>query len=156
MNITSLYGPLTTISGTVSHLRETTTVSGHMHNGHGRISSRTQTSFRIGRQAVEMATNVALFDGDVITAAGVAGGVFQVLAVRNDVTGHVYTQPRSLVLGALVVVLSLPLLFILVGFVLLPIGLLVVWQHRRVGHAIELLRTTEPARLVEGAALPTH
>jgi hypothetical protein len=145
------FGPLSTVSGTVSSLRETTHVSGNFSHGRGQVRSSTQTNFRIGRQPATMWSTIPVVDADVVTAAGTdAGGSFTILALRNETTGYEYQQAHSMVIAVIAVVLSISLLQILIGFLMLPIALLGVWHSRRVTEAAGLLRQTQVAAIGPG------
>jgi hypothetical protein len=93
-----------TIAGTISHLNQSTEVSGYTQTSSfgNRIYGRTQTShvttFRIeGKPALLKMGNMGSFtNGDRVSLVGKdkpAG--FIAYAIRNDTTGAVYTNPTK-------------------------------------------------------------
>ena len=78
---------LTLVSGTISMLRERTTVTGDAHS----VSTRQSTEFRIGDRPATLAAACNLTIGDKVTAAGHAKAELTVLALRNDTTNVVYS-----------------------------------------------------------------
>ena len=58
------------------------------------IAVHSTTTFRISNHPVSMVGAPTLIDGDMVTAAGVDGATFQVIALRNETAGTVQTIPE--------------------------------------------------------------
>ena len=122
----TLTGPVSAVRVT-QHVELTTTPTPT-----GSVSSPTAVhnnmTFRIGNRPVSMDGFVSLVDGDLVTAAGVAGENFQVIALRNDTTRTVHTIPRpKAVLAFVFIALGVMTLWLmLIGIVFIVIGV-VYW-----------------------------
>lgn len=82
-------------SGVVSHLQQSTEVSGTVNVGAGMIKSIQVLNFRIGGQPVTFRfSESGISNGDFVTAAGhLKKGTLRVLSVRNDTTGAIQSTP---------------------------------------------------------------
>jgi hypothetical protein len=82
-------------------------------------------TFRIGNRPVSMDGAVSLIDGDMVTAAGLDGNDFKVIALRNDTTRMVHTVPQPKAILALVFIALgvLTLWLMLIGIVFIVIGI---------------------------------
>jgi hypothetical protein len=88
---------------------------------------------------------VTLVDGDMVTAAGVDGNEFTVIALRNDTTKTIHTipQPKALLAIVFIVLGLLTLWLMLLGTIFIVIGL-GYWVHvrkktRQIKEALALL-----------------
>jgi hypothetical protein len=65
-----------------------------------------------------------LIDGDVVTAAGVDGATFQVIALRNDTAGTVQTipEPKALLAFVFLALGMVTLMLMLIGVIFILIG----------------------------------
>jgi hypothetical protein len=92
-------------------------------------------TFRIGNRPVSMDGFVSLVDGDLVTAAGVDGNSFQVIALRNDTTRTVHTIPQPKAVLAFVFialgVMTLWLMLIGVLFILVGVGYWIKTQSKK-------------------------
>jgi hypothetical protein len=133
---------MTTIYGTVSGLRERTDVLGN------RNEVRTQRSvhLRIGNRAAFIKSSPNLADGDIVTAAGLDGAEFHIIAIRNESTGVLYWEvnPLHAIIGGSVVILLSPIFFLLIfpPFILIPLGGWMIWKGIQAKNAEKLLRAT--------------
>jgi len=133
---------MTTIYGTVSGLRERSDVVGNREQ----VQTQRSVHLRIGNRAAFMKSSPNLADGDMVTAAGNDGAEFQIIALRNESTGVLYTEinPLFAIIGGIVVVLISPIFFILIfpPFIFIPIGCYMIWRGIRAKNAEKLLRAT--------------
>ena len=121
---------IVTLSGSVSAVQLHQNVAVAANVTPGTISSaptavyRTMT-FRIGNRPVSMDGAVSLIDGDLVTAAGVDGNEFKVIALRNDTTRMVYTipQPKPVLAVIFIVLGVLTLWLMLIGAIFIVLGL---------------------------------
>ncbi len=145
---------LSIISGSVSHVSSSTTVSGQMYADRGTVRTTHKLHFRVnGRSAVFSGTpNVA--DGDVVTLAGIdKGGEFKALALRNESTGVAYPGPTTLVYvgGILFLLLGIPFSVILIGIPFAGFGAYLLYAGYRNQQANQLLQAS-PRPSVPAAA----
>lgn len=130
------------LSGLVSHLSTTATVSGSVKRGKGNVSTSHKTDFRIDGQAVVFNAAVNIADGDQVTLAGkVKKGEFRARAIRNEETGVVYSGMTTLayILGVVCVVIGIPLSFIIIGIPLVLVGAWAIWEGYMNNSAIQSL-----------------
>ena len=128
------------IQGKLTHVRQTTETQGQVTRGSGQITSANAWSFRVNNHAAvyKSSDGASLSDGDLVTAAGQdSQGTFQVVALRNDTTGSVHAAPatRMFFLGGLTAALGLPMIFLLIGFVVVPFGLYLIWLGKKMSSA---------------------
>ena len=102
-------------------------------------------TFRIGTRPVSMDGAVSLVNGDMVTAAGVDGNEFKVVALRNDTTKTVHTipQPKAILAIVFIVLGILTLWLMLLGTIFIGIGL-AYWvnaqkKKRQIKEALALL-----------------
>lgn len=137
------------LSGTVSTLQHSTetegTITGGRNRVQGRVSSKQVITFRVGDKPVQMklesATSVT--EGDKVTLIGVEKrGTFIARAMRNETTGAIDSLPawKSYLLGGLFTVLSLPMLYILIGIPFLIIGIYTLYQGYLTTNAVGQLK----------------
>jgi hypothetical protein len=139
---------LVKISGPVSNFREETQVTSAQTSNLGHTSYRTekQINFRVGNRPVSMKLpkGIDLTDGDEATVVGsdTSGGVKAVL-VRNDGTGITYGMSTWYVLAWAIVttIAGLATIGILVGIVLTPLGLYLLYKGYQLMQANKLLVT---------------
>jgi hypothetical protein len=83
------------------------------------------TTFRIDNRPVSMVGAPNLIDGDVVTAAGVDGAAFQVIALQNETTKTIQTIPEPKAILAIVFIALgvLTLWLMLIGLVFIVIGI---------------------------------
>jgi hypothetical protein len=136
------------LTGKVSHVDHSTETSGTISaNRGGQIRSAHAWSFRINnRPAIYKSRSTASFsDGDVMTAAGAdKNGTFKIVSCRNETTGAVYEAPATLICicAGVIILISLPLLMVAVGFLLLPLGIYFLMLGLKMSKANNLLRVT--------------
>lgn len=119
------------LSGKVSHLSSTTTVHGSVKRGKGKVSTSHRTDFRVDGKPAYFLNTVNLADGDNVTLSGrLKGGEFYARALRNDETNVIYSEPTIVyfIIGALLFAIGIPLMFILVGFIMVPAALYLIWE----------------------------
>lgn len=122
----------TVIQGRLTHVQQTTETHGRISQGSGQITNANAWSFRVDNRAAVYKSRggASLSDGDLVTVAGQdSNGTFQIAALRNDTTGSVHEAPAMmfLICGGLVAALGVPMIFLLIGFLILPIGLYFMW-----------------------------
>lgn len=146
---------VTTVSGTVSSLREATHTEGHIGQHAvggtitGKVRSKQVYSFRVGNRPVtyESKEMLSISDGDCVTCAGpLSGGVIKAMKIRNDSTGVLYGHSPVFVLIGMLAVLfgSLMLTATGVGAILgIPLlcvglyGLYKTWQLFQSAKAVQ-------------------
>ena len=85
-----------------------------------------------------------LADGDRVTLAGkIKGGVFYAKAMRNNQTNVVYSEPSILYIsiGALLFAIGIPLLFVVIGFLIVPLSAYLIWDGWQNLAALKALQT---------------
>ena len=136
---------MTTLGGEVSGLRERADVVGNRRE----VQTQRSVHLRIGNRPAFMKSSPNLMDGDRVTAAGMDGAEFRILALRNDSTGVLYwsVHPLFSILAGLLTILLSPIFFFLVfpPFVLIPMGVYLIWQGIQARQAEKLLRATPAA-----------
>ena len=82
-------------------------------------------TFRIGNRPASMDGAVSLIDGDMVTAAGLEGNEFKVIALRNDTTKTIHTipQPKAILAIVFIVLGVVTLWLMLLGTIFIVIGL---------------------------------
>ncbi|MCC6202688.1 MAG: hypothetical protein IT494_06740 [Gammaproteobacteria bacterium] len=144
---------LTKISGPVINFRQSTEVKSATSTsgafGMGRTTMKTEKAFtfRVGNRPVSMkfpSGDIDLTDGDQATVVGQdsSSGIKGIL-VRNDGTGITYGISMSYWLGwgIALTVLGFLLLAALIGIVLLPVGLYMLYKAYQRKQAEALLAT---------------
>lgn len=148
-----------TLSGTVSMLQFSSETTGQVSGSYGRVQGSTHTkqvaTFRVdGRPAqIKLLGQPSLSDGDVVLLAGATkNGTFHARAMRNESSGAIDHRPAvpSLVLGALMVAIGLPLSLIIIGLPFLAFGIYNIWDGFKTKKAISMVRSAGPAALVPG------
>lgn len=137
---------LTTITGTVSNLQFSSETSGSINKGSGSIHTKQVVSFRLDKKSVfiKLPDRPDIAEGETVTVAGTdKNGLFKGLAIRNDNTNVVfgYSVMQLYIIGGLFSLLGLMTLIILVGVIILPIGLYVLYEASVHGKAQSMLRT---------------
>jgi hypothetical protein len=133
------------ITGKISHIDHSTETSGHITaNRGGQIQTAHAWSFRLNnRPSVYKSRQTASFsDGDELTAAGQdQHGTFMIISCRNETTGAVYESPATMVrvAAALMIVLGLPLMALIIGFLMLPLGIYFLMLGQKMAKANALL-----------------
>lgn len=136
---------LSKISGAVSGLRQSSETTGHMGPKSGAVFTAQLLTLRVGGKPVEikLPSIPSLEDGEQVTAVGrEKAGTLRALALRNDATGAVYTQPTipSYITGVLLLILGIPLSFVIVGLPFLAFGIVNLYQAYSRTQAANLLR----------------
>lgn len=139
---------LTKISGTVSNFREETEITSAQTSNLGHTSYKTQKliNFRVGNRPVSMKLpkGIDLTDGDEATVVGsdTSGGVKAVL-VRNDATGITYGMSTWYVMiwAVILTVIGVATLGIIIGVVLLPLGLYLLYKGYQLKQANAMMAT---------------
>ncbi len=138
---------MTTISGTVSGVREQANVTGNREQ----VQTHRSVHFRIGNRPSYMKSSPHLMDGDVVTVAGKGSAEFEIIALRNESTGVIYQVMNPLLTigaGILVILCSLPMaILVFPPFIIIPMGIYMIWKGIQAQRAAKLLQAT-PARTV--------
>ena len=119
------------LSGEVSHLSTTSTVSGSVRRGKGNVSTSHKTDMRVDGQAAVFNASVNIADGDKVTLVGkTKNGEFRARALRNEETGVVYSGMTTLayIIGGLCVIAGIPGSFIIIGIPLLAAGIWLIFE----------------------------
>jgi len=98
------------LSGEVSHLSTTSTVSGSVKRGKGDVNTSHKTDFRVDGQAAVFNSSINIADGDKVTLVGdIKKGELRIRALRNEETGMIYSEITTLayVIGCLVIFVGL-------------------------------------------------
>jgi hypothetical protein len=88
------------------------------------IAVHSTTTFRISNRPVSMVGAPTLIDGDMVTAAGVDGATFQVIALRNETAGTVQTipEPKAILAFVFLALGIATLVLMLIGVIFIVIG----------------------------------
>lgn len=141
---------LTMVSGIAGNVQQETEVYGAQTSGYTgatKVHSQKVINFRIDNKPVslKLKATIDLADGDEATAVGTdKGGVLRAVVVRNDRTGVVYSHNpiMLIVLGGILALLGLATLAIVIGFIVAPLGLYVVYKGLQTKRAIGMLKAT--------------
>lgn len=109
---------LSIISGSVSHVSSSTTVTGQMYADRGSVRTTHKLFLRVNGKAAVFSGTPHVADGDVVTLSGIdKGGEFKAFALRNESTGVVYPGQTTLVYvgGVLFLMLGLPFSIVIFG-----------------------------------------
>ena len=146
---------ITTMSGPVSHLHQSTQVAGAMNQGTGFVNSAQVMNFRIGNRPVSFKfTEGGVSDGDIVTVAGYQkSGTFRALSLRNETTGaeQSVSSTRIFIIAGCSLVLGVPLSFVVIGIPFLLLGLYFAYVGVRNARAKGLLAATPQAPAVASA-----
>ena len=138
------------ISGTVANFREETKVTsaqtshGAFSQSNTRYRTEKEINFRVGRTPVTMKLpkGIELIDGDEATVVGTSsGGGIKAVLVRNDTTGIVYGMSTIYVMvwAIICTVIGFATLGIVIGFLLLPIGLYLIFKGTQLMRAHKVM-----------------
>ena len=139
---------LTKISGTISNFREETEVTSAQTSNLGHTKYKTQKliNFRVGNRPVlmKLSKGIDLADGDEATVVGrdSSGGIKAIL-VRNDATGVTYGMSTWYVMiwAVILTIIGVATLGILIGVILLPLGLYLLYKGFQLKQANALMAT---------------
>lgn len=138
------------VEGIASHVSRGANVHGHISTSgitgktSGSISSANVYTFRVNGRPVEFNTQdaLSLADGDAVCVAGIVKkGHLHCHALKNLNTQAEHTNYHSMteLVGCGVILFGVLTLIILVGFVMLPLGVLIVRAERRKKKCIEMV-----------------
>jgi hypothetical protein len=141
------------VSGIAGNVQQETEVYGAQssaHTGATRVHSQKLINFRVDNKPVTMKlkATIDLAEGDDVTVVGAdRSGILRALVVRNDKTGVVYSHsPIMLIfLGAILALFGLATVSIVIGFILAPLGLYVLYKGLQTKKALGMLKS--PASL---------
>lgn len=122
------------VTGTVSHLTTHSEVHGRVKKGQGSVTTSHKTDFRIDGRAAFFKGAINVADGDTVTLAGeTIRGEFRAKAIKNLGTGVIYSEPTTafFVFGGLAILASIPMMLILIGFLLLPLAIWLIYEGYR-------------------------
>ena len=143
---------VTIMTGKISHIDHSTETSGHITaNRGGQIQTAHAWSFRLNNRPVtyKSRSTASFSEGDELTAAGEnRNGTFFIVSCRNETTGAVYESPATMICVAagLLIVLGLPMMLLLIGFLLVPLGIYFLMMGLKMSAANKLLQATPPNR----------
>jgi hypothetical protein len=144
---------LTKISGPVSNFRQSTEIKSATSTtgafGMGRTTMKTEKifNFRVGNRPVSMKFpkgDIDLTDGDEATVVGTdTNAGVKGLLVRNEGTGITYGMSLAYWFGwgVALTLLGIALISVLIGIVLLPVGLYMLYKGFQYKKAMALLAT---------------
>jgi hypothetical protein len=140
--------PLQSLSGTATNV----TLGSHLgyapSGQYGPVAVKLQlVTFRLNGRPVRIKIHesASITEGDHLIAAGnEKQGTLEALAVKNLTTGAVHHNPYQFPLygGIAVLVLSIPMIFVLVGLLLAPIAAWVVWRALQIKNAVTMVSST--------------
>ena len=101
-------------------------------------------TFRLNGRPVRIKVHesASISEGDRIVAAGSdKQGTHEALAVNNLTTGAIHYIPYQLPLygGLVALILSIPMIFILIGLLLAPIAAWVAWRGLQIKNAVAMV-----------------
>ena len=140
---------LETISGDISRLGSSQSISGQMHGGRGQINTSHRSTFSIGSQAAQIngTGGQHLAEGDHVIAVGshTKKGIFHVAAFKNT-TNNVLQQGSSItnyVMGVLCILFGVLTFFLIITPVFfIPLGLFAIWGGIKQRKANNLLASS--------------
>ena len=137
--------PLQSFSGTATNV----TFGSHLGYAptaqYGPMAVKLQlVTFRLNGKPVRIKIHesASITEGDRLIAAGnEKQGTLEALAIKNLTTGAIHHNPYQFPLygGIAALILSIPMIFILVGLLLAPIAAWVVWRALQVKNAVTLV-----------------
>lgn len=140
---------LTKISGLVSNFQQETVITSSQHGrtGAGIIHSDKVINFRVDNKpvALKLKENVDLTNGEQVTVVGKhKKGAFKGLALRNESTGVIYaTKTWPALLGGIAfILLGIPLVSVIIGLVIVPLGVLFLYGAWLNVRSIALLKAS--------------
>ena len=143
---------MSTISGTVGGMRERADVSGNREQ----VQTQRSVHLRIGHRAAFMKSSPHLIEGDLVTAVGKDGGEFEILALRNETSQVIYQalNPVMAMVGGVLMIFCSLLLAILIfpPFILIPMGIYMIWKGVQAQKAVKLLQATQAPQVASTPA----
>ena len=136
---------LQTLSGTATHVTLGSHVGYAPTAQYGPVAVKLQlVTFRLNGKPVRIKIHesASITEGDQLMAAGdEKQGTLEALAVKNLTTGAIHHNPYKLPLygGIAALVVSIPLIFALVGLLLAPIAGWVAWRGLRIKNAVDMV-----------------
>jgi hypothetical protein len=137
---------LVKITGPVSNFREETNVKSASTSNLGHTQYRTEKiiNFRVGNRPVSMKLpkGIELTDGDEVTVVGTnSGGGIKAVLIRNDTTEITYGMSTWYVLawGIVTTVAGLATIAIVIGVLLTPLGLYLLYKGYQLMQAHKLM-----------------
>jgi len=136
---------LQSLSGTATHVTLGSHVGYAPTAQYGPVAVKLQlVTFRLNGKPVRIKIHesASITEGDQLMAAGdEKQGTLEALAVKNLTTGAIHHNPYKLPLygGIAALVVSIPLIFALVGLLLAPIAGWVAWRGLRIKNAVDMV-----------------
>jgi len=136
---------LQSLSGTATHVTLGSHVGYAPTAQYGPMAVKLQlVTFRLNGRPVRIKIHesASITEGDQLMAAGdEKQGTLEALAVKNLTTGAIHHNPYKLPLygGIAALVVSIPLIFALVGLLLAPIAGWVAWRGLRIKNAVDMV-----------------
>jgi len=137
--------PLQSLSGTATNV----TLGSHLgyapSGQYGPIGVKLQlVTFRLNGKPVRIKVHesASISEADRLIAAGTEKqGTLEALAIKNVTTGAIHHNPYQLPLygGIAALVLSIPMIFILIGLLTAPIAAWVVWRSLQIKNAVTMV-----------------
>lgn len=140
---------LVKISGPVSNFREETRVKSTQtyNSGYSKVETEKEINFRVANRPVtmKMPKSMELTDGDEATVVGsdTSGGVKAIL-VRNDTINMIYGYSTWYLMMWAIILLGagIATVGIIVGIILIPLGLYLLYKAFQHKQAYEMLAAT--------------
>ncbi|MFK8036369.1 MAG: hypothetical protein AB8B94_19730 [Hyphomicrobiales bacterium] len=130
------------LSGKVSHLSTTSTVSGSVKRGKGDVNTSHKMDFRVDGQAAVFNSSVNIAVGDDVTLVGnIKRGELRVRALRNEETGVIYSEMTTLayVIGSIGIIAGLIFAVFIIGIPIFVAGVWLIFEGRKNQAAINSL-----------------
>ena len=139
------------LQGKIANVAGGSETYGSFREGTGTIHHNNLWTFRINNKPVSFKTkeNLSFSDGDNLTAVGgEKNGTLHIICLRNDTTGQTYDPPVKLLKigGWAIILISIPMIFVLIGIFLIIPGILFVREAGWATKAMNVLRATPPVR----------
>ena len=144
---------LVKVVGKVSHLHDSVHTSGSIRTGaltgnvSGSITSADQFTFRVGNTTAtfKYEGGVSIREGDEVVIVGrMKKGQLEGYALKNISTGAYYDHYNSLVLIGLwvgVLPVSIGMIALLLGFILVPMTLYLIYSHHAFKYAAQVVES---------------
>lgn len=138
---------ITTLSGTVSGVRE----QAHITGDREQVQTHRSVHFRIGNRPASMKSVPHLMDGDLVTVVGKDSPEFEIMALRNESTGVIYQVMNPVFMmaaGVVVILCALPMaILVFPPLFIIPMGIYMIVKGFQAQQAARLLQSI-PVRTV--------
>ena len=137
--------PLESLSGTATNVNLGSQLAYAPTAQYGPVGVQQHlVNFRINNRPIrfKVTDSASISEGDQVVVAGNSKqGTLEALALRNVTTGAIHHNPYKFPLyaGVVVFIVSIPLIFALVGLLMAPIAAWVAWRGLQIKNAVAMV-----------------